>query len=270
MIHILSLIMTLITYTSANYLSVIDETTLTAMGGIKVTMMISDNDDLITITLSGPSSKYYSIGIGSCVMSGTWALVIPGIDAADGSTPFEQLLGRNSAGQQLDSSFDIIEDTTTGLLRSVTVTRSISTFQTDDSITDDSYYDFTTNDESLTVMWAYGTQAAFSNHGSDQRDCTTLSFAKTLQSDDDDETVKSLTNHILQIFSVDGSYLSGHSTGSLIFVFILLSAVMVYAVYRHCIKEYGHRGNKLLSNDSMDEMQTLINLHDETERYTAI
>eukprot|EP00486_Rosalina_sp_Unknown_P016609 CAMPEP_0201596662 /NCGR_PEP_ID=MMETSP0190_2-20130828/193302_1 /ASSEMBLY_ACC=CAM_ASM_000263 /TAXON_ID=37353 /ORGANISM="Rosalina sp." /LENGTH=177 /DNA_ID=CAMNT_0048057149 /DNA_START=193 /DNA_END=727 /DNA_ORIENTATION=- len=117
-------------------------------------MMISDADDLITVTLSGPSSKYYSIGIGSCVMENTWALVIPGIDAPDGSTPFEQLLGRNSAGSQLDSSFDIIQDTTSGLLRSVTFTRSISTFQTDDSITDDEYYDFTTNDESLTVMWA--------------------------------------------------------------------------------------------------------------------
>jgi len=260
----------MISYTSGNYLSVIDETTLTAMGGIKVTMMISDADDLITVTLSGPSSKYYSIGIGSCVMENTWALVIPGIDAPDGSTPFEQLLGRNSAGSQLDSSFDIIQDTTSGLLRSVTFTRSISTFQTDDSITDDEYYDFTTNDESLTVMWAYGTQPTFSNHGSDQRDCTTLSFAKTLQQSDDDETAQSFTNHILQLFSVDGSYLSGHSTGSLIFVFILLSAVMIYAVYRHCIK--GTKGKKLFSNDNnnMDEMQTLINLHDETERYTAI
>lgn len=194
--YISSLLIVLISCTyGSNYLSMIEETTLSLMGGIKVSMMISDNDDLITITLSGPSSKYYSIGVGSCIMSNTWSLIIPGIDASSGATPFEQLLGDNSAGSKLESSFDVIEDITSGLLRTVTVTRSISSI---DPEIDDSYYGFNTDDTSLTVMWAYGTKADFSNHGSDQRDCTTLSFTKTLQSDDNQLHKESLSNHILQ------------------------------------------------------------------------
>lgn len=67
---------------------------------------------------------------------------------------------------------------------------------------------------------------------------------------------------------MDGSYLSGHSMSSLIIVFILLCSVMVYAVYRHCNKD--KKSKSLSLNESMDEMQTLINLHDDTEKYTAI
>ena len=73
----------------------------------------------------------------------------------------------------------------------------------------------------------------------------------------------------LTVFSVDSSYLTGHSVVSLVVVFVLLSVVMVYAVYRNCMKGNGLKGKKM-SYEAVDETQALITVHDETERYTVI
>lgn len=188
MSSILSILISITCTFASNYYAAIEDTTLTSLGAVSMSMSISDNEDLISLTLTGPTSVYYSIGVGSCTMDGAWSLIIPGIDATDGSDPFEQLLGKDSAGYPLDSTFDVTEDTTDGALRTVKFTRSLSTTISDE------YYDFTTDDDKLIVMWAYGQGADYANHGEYNRDCTTLSFAKTLQ----EETKSSFSQHVFQ------------------------------------------------------------------------
>eukprot|EP00483_Globobulimina_turgida_P001021 UN01023 len=200
---------------SLNYLSAIEDATLTEMGAMAVSLSVSDLEDLITISITGPSSVYYSIGVGSCEMSNSWALVVPGVSATGGDTPFEQLLGHKSAGDTLDSTFDIQQDTISGELRTVIFSRSLS------HDIDDAYYAFSTDDDELNVMWAYGTKADYSNHGEYQRDCATLSLTKTLQTESVGRPERS---------STDSLYFFGQSSTSLIFVLVLLSMVLVYAV----------------------------------------
>ena len=88
----------------------------------------------------------------------------------------------------MESTFEVTEDTTEGYIRTVTFTRSLSNTLSDD------YYDFSTDDDQLIVMWAYGKSADYSNHGEYNRDCTTLSFAKTLQED----TKSTFSQHVFQ------------------------------------------------------------------------
>eukprot|EP01084_Bolivina_argentea_P001002 1847_1 len=212
----------LISIKATNYESSIASTTLTTEGAMSMELVISDSDDMVTLTVTGPVTLYYSIGIGSCYMVDSWSVVMLGEDEDD-TTPFEQLLGKDSAGTTLTSTFDVTEDTTSGLLRTVVLERAISTV-----VDEDSYYSFTTDDESIEVMWAYGTGSAYENHGSDQRGCTELTFSKT-------EEVSSKIFNWQKLLSNDSSYLFGQSPVSLIAVMILLSVVMVYAVYRYCM-----------------------------------
>eukprot|EP01084_Bolivina_argentea_P099501 178854_1 len=242
--------------TSMNYQSIIDDTTLTTMGDITMSISISDLDDKISISITGPTIVYYSIGIGSCEMSDSYALVIPGSTATDGTTPFEQLLGKNAAGSTLDSTFTIEQDTTSDLLRTVIFSRTLST-----DIDDDSYYKFSTDDDELMVMWAYGTKADYSNHGEYQHGCNTLSFTKTLQNEN---IHKQITNKS----SADSLYFFGHSSKSLIFIVILLGIIFFYALFTF-YKNY-YKSHKKLIGTSSDEMKSLISDDNIVDKYTAI
>ena len=163
---------------AGNFNTVMDLTSLSPMGDMTMSMHISDSEDRITITVNGPSAVYYAIGIGSCTMTNTYAIIIPGLTASDGSAPFEVQLGTHKGGDVLDSSFDILEDTTSGLLRSVTFSRSLSHI-----LPTDSYYSFSTEDDTLKVMYAYGSSADYSYHGAEQKGCATLAYSTTLQNE---------------------------------------------------------------------------------------
>eukprot|EP01084_Bolivina_argentea_P305280 527363_1 len=214
---------------SADYVSIIDDTTLTTLGAMTLSMSISDRDDAITIYLTGPSSVYFSIGIGSCDMTDSWALVVPGSSASDGTTPFEQILANNKPGSTLAPSFEVEEDMTYGLLRTVTFTRPLSTSLE----LDDTYYAFSTDDDELIVMWAYGSGADYANHGEYQRGCNTLSFAKTMETEE----------QRIELSSSDWSYVFGQSTASLIVVFVLLSIILIIAAFRYYMK--GHKWTQI-------------------------
>jgi len=249
---ILATISAIVSSNDASYKAIIDSESLVAMEGMTMSLELSDQDDSITISLTGPSSVYYSIAVGSCIMSGTWSLVIPGLTASAGSTPFEQLLGSHAGGSSLDDSFEVVDDTVDGLLRTVTFTRSLSADLTDD------YYAFTTDDEEIVVQWAYGSSADFSNHGEYQRDCTTLSFTKILQTEE--ETANAPT---LQLFSLLGKW--SESTGSLIVILALFGMVLLYAVYLKYCKSAKNR----MSHD-LEEMQSLISLKPSGGEYDSV
>merc|ERR1719499_2157749 len=128
---------------STNYLSSVS-TTLKDTKGMTMNMNISDSADLVTITLVGPSTVYYSVGFGSTKMKNTWSIVVPGVDEDDDSV-MEYLLGDDDGGDQLDSSFDVISDNTEDDMRTVTITRSLSV---QDDLSSD-FYAFSTDDSKV-------------------------------------------------------------------------------------------------------------------------
>ena len=103
-------------------------------------------------------------------MKDSWALIIPGA----GGDPFEQKLGADSPGNRLLSTFQIESDTTSNNLRTVVFTRSLSM-----NILDDSYFPFSTELDTVDVMWAYGRGPQYGNHGDSQRGCLPVSYLKT-------------------------------------------------------------------------------------------
>merc|ERR1719242_2825062 len=164
--------------------SMVPDTTLTARGAMTMSMTLSDSSDLITITLTGPDIVYFSIAMGSCTMKDSWALVIPG----GGEAPFEQKLGADKPGDRLLSTFQIESDVTSNNLRTVIFTRSLSM-----NILDDSYFPFSTELDTVNVMWAYGKGPEFGNHGGSQRGCLLISYLKTEEEAYDTEREEAVT-----------------------------------------------------------------------------
>mmetsp|Transcript_40109 Transcript_40109/g.65792 ORF Transcript_40109/g.65792 Transcript_40109/m.65792 type:complete len:248 (+) Transcript_40109:91-834(+) len=230
----------------SQYLAEIEQSSLGLFGTISMSVQVSDLDDSIQISVTGPSSVYYSVGVGSCKMDGTWALIVPGATAAS-TTPYEQLLGSDRAGSTLESTLDVVEDIDDGQQRTVTMTRLLSSEVGDD------YYAFSTDDESISVIYAWGATASYGYHQGNFG-CAPLTFAKTLQAED---------SHFLQVFSSDVFYFVGHSSISLLLVSLFLISIMSYAVYRHCCS------NKKFGAFKFAEMESLI-AHAPSQTYSEI
>merc|ERR1719334_126755 len=132
---------------STNYFSSA-ATTLKDSVGLTMNVSISDSNDLVTLTLVGPSTVYYSVGFGSTKMKNCWSIVVPGVDEDDDSV-IEYILGDDSAGSQLDTSFTTIYDSTEDSMRTVTITRSLSD---QDNLSSD-YYEFSSDTSKESVIW---------------------------------------------------------------------------------------------------------------------
>jgi len=214
---------------STNYYSAVSET-LCDTKGISVMLNVSDSNDLVTVTMVGPSSVYYSVGFDSCKMKNAFAFVVPGTGEDDDSV-VEYILGDDSKGSQLDTTFTTISDVDDGDYRTVTVTRSISS---QSSLSDD-YYAFNSSTTSLDVMWAYGSKGKYSQHDEAAAGCVEVTIAVTEETSlmMDEGNMETVPFSWGQLFSSDLSYFYGKSRVSLIVVLALLTSVMVYAAF-HC------------------------------------
>lgn len=165
---------------STNYYSSVSET-LCSTKGISVMVNVSDSDDLVTVTMVGPSSVYYSVGFDSCKMKNSFAFVVPGTGEDDDSV-VEYILGDDSKGSQLDTTFTTISDVDDGSYRTVSLTRSIS----EQSSLDDDYYSFYSNTTSLEVIWAYGSKGKYSQHDEAAAGCVKVKFTVEEEETSDD------------------------------------------------------------------------------------
>jgi len=207
-------------------------------------MNISDSADLVTITLVGPSTVYYSVGFGSTKMKNVWSIVVPGVDEDDDSV-IEYILGDDSAGSQLDTSFTTVYDSTEDSMRTVTITRSLSD---QDNLSSD-YYEFSTDTSKESVVWAYGKKSYYSKHDESAAGSLTVKFSVTEEVSDDTTSLKEKET---ELFSSDLSYFYGQSRVSLIIVLALLSSILVYAAF-HCYLK-----NKSMVKMVADEHQPLM------------
>jgi len=241
-----------------HYVGSLEETELTTKsGGITIEATVSDSDDLVTITLSGPSTVYYSVAFDSCKMKNKFALVVPGVDEDDDSV-LEYKLGNDKKGDVLDSSFTMTSDSTEDDVRTVVLERSLSD---QDDLDDSKYYLFAANTTDLDVMWAYGQKSKYSQHDEAAAGCVEVTFTST-ESKDDLNKEEAVHFSWGQLFSNDSSYFFGQNPVSLVVVMALLTSIMVYAAF-HCYSTHKTRGKVVASYSTMEDAKPLMDAQKE-------
>ena len=124
----------------------IGEKTLRSANNAYLTIIIDDEDDLVTFYLSVDSDKWVGVGFGSTHMTNTYSII--GYNTED---IMERKLGHDVEGTLLTNTLNTINDTIINNIRYITVTRDIT-------IDDSDYYDFSdvTHGSSIIVIWGIG------------------------------------------------------------------------------------------------------------------
>ncbi len=91
-----------------NIANVLPYNSLSRTHKIGLSMTVSEVEDLIQITMHGPSDEYFGIGFGSNGMLNTYSLIVNG-HMDDNDVYFEQLLDLHNPVYTLASSFVLDE-----------------------------------------------------------------------------------------------------------------------------------------------------------------
>ena len=114
---------------------------------ITLNATVNTGTDVVTLTITGPQTRWFGIGFDGSAMNGTYTLIFK----ENGGTIEERILGFHTSGSALATQdINITSDTNDGSIRTVILTRPRLG-------TDVSSYDFPTADASTTnIIWGYG------------------------------------------------------------------------------------------------------------------
>jgi hypothetical protein len=136
-----------------------------------MTLKVDKNstNSTVTLTLTGPSNKWFGIGFNTGVMSN-------GTDCLYYSTALVDATITGQAIPTTDASneWTVSSNTVSGTTRTLVLTRSFTGGAGD--------YSFVYNDNALNIIWAYGSGLAISQHSGSERGSSVLGF--TLGVDD--------------------------------------------------------------------------------------
>ena len=141
--------------------------TQTLSSGLTANINIDNDTGTTTLTLAGPSNKWFGIGFGNSNMNGTDIFMTNGSSIRDAYS--------TSNGQpQADSSpesgdWTLVSNTVSSGTRTIVATRANDTGNSND-------YTFSASAGSLTVIWAIGATSQYSS-GHSNRNATTLSVS---------------------------------------------------------------------------------------------
>ncbi len=121
---------------------------------IDLTVVVDVANNSVTLTMEGPSNKWFGVGFGSSNMSGAYTL------HASGATfqMNERAHGGNGSGTGLSSSGAVTSDVTSGSRRTVSFTRP----RVGPS---NNYYTFPNTAGTIPVIWANGNSISYGYHG---------------------------------------------------------------------------------------------------------
>jgi len=144
-----------------NLINTMPYTVISGFHKIGISMSISEIDDLIRITIYGPSNKFFGIGFGSNSMSNTYSIIVAGENSDHGPNFWEQKLDAHGAGYTLQPSFVLEEhirhsgDNT----QQITLVRRLST-----ALELDEYWLFSCVDPHIDFIWSVGKSTKFERH----------------------------------------------------------------------------------------------------------
>lgn len=180
---LLLLLVTLCLSTSAKA-NIFGANTTVNAGGETLTLdlTIDTDNDLVTITMTGPDNLFFAFGFGGTSMNGTYAIIMEG-----NGNVMERNLGFHNQGSLLTSSFATISNTTSGGTRTVTVTRAINGLN-------GSYYTFPTTAATINFIYSRGNGAAtLSYHGFSNKGVSSISTVLPVNLIDFETSVKEKT-----------------------------------------------------------------------------
>ena len=127
-----------------------------------------DNDTgTTTLTLAGPSNKWFGIGFGNSNMNGTDIFMTNGSSIRDA---YSTSNGQPQADSSQESGdWTLVSNTVSSGTRTIVATRANDTGNSND-------YTFSASAGSLTVIWAIGATSQYSS-GHSNRNATTLSVS---------------------------------------------------------------------------------------------
>jgi len=129
--------------------------TQTLSSGLTTSINIDNDTGTTTLTLAGPSDKWFGIGFGNSNMNGT------DIFMTDGSSIRDAYSTSNGEPQE-DSSpesgdWTLVSNTVSSSTRTIVATRANDTGNSND-------YTFSASAGSLTVIWAVGSSTTYAYH----------------------------------------------------------------------------------------------------------
>lgn len=123
----------------------------------------------LTIKMAGPSTVWYGFGFGNSEMSETYSIIVDG----EGNVEERYLIG-TTAGNELDTTFNVESVTVSGSTRQVVLSRDL-----DDDLPTKYHYKFSIDDSKLKTIYGWGTTSYLDNHGVDQRGDAVLMMTRT-------------------------------------------------------------------------------------------
>jgi len=129
--------------------------TQTLSSGLTANINIDNDTGTTTLTLAGPSNKWFGIGFGNSNMNGT------DIFMTDGSSILDAYSTSNGQPQadssQESGDWTLVSNTVSSGTRTIVATRANDTGNSND-------YTFSASAGSLTVIWAIGSSTTYAYH----------------------------------------------------------------------------------------------------------
>jgi len=148
---------------------------LSNTAGMEMNVNITIQSTEVTITLTGPSDRWFAIGFGGNTMG-----AVSDVFAYDGTGNFDKI-GQTYAAPLTDANQDwtLVSDTVLGAQRTLVATRALSTADAND-------YTFSNSATTIPIIWARGNSASttFAYHGGSNRSFTTLTTNSTASVDE--------------------------------------------------------------------------------------
>jgi hypothetical protein len=117
----------------------------TGTNTMSIKIDLDQTNSLATITIVGPSTRWFSIGLNANSMSSNTDCITYSTILLDQSLPG----GYNAATTDVTNNLTLVSNTVVGSSRSIVVTRPFNTGDSKD-------YIFNYNSNSLGIIWAYG------------------------------------------------------------------------------------------------------------------
>ena len=136
---------------------------LSAHHQVGLSLTVSEVEDVVRLSLSGPSSKYFAVGFGSNSMAGTYALVVAGQQPDGQVRLLEQVLADHAKGYALQPSWVVEEYTVSHSKNKATVQLTLSR-RLSTALEMDEYWLFSCAEPQLALIWSTGKHTAFERH----------------------------------------------------------------------------------------------------------
>ena len=138
--------------------------TQTLSSGLTANINIDNDTGTTTLTLAGPSNKWFGIGFGNSNMNGTDIFMTNGSSIRDAYSTSNGTPQADSSPESGD--WTLVSNTVSSGTRTIVATRANDTGNSND-------YTFSASAGSLTVIWAIGATSQYSS-GHSNRNATTL------------------------------------------------------------------------------------------------